>query len=150
MGFEPELIRDDEQIETPNGNGNGNGHLPYTDLVERVRSVVESLPPESTVAVASKGDEQLIALDGRTGWHFPQTDDGTYAGYHPPSSKVAIEQLEKLRSRGADFLLLPSTAYWWLDYYGGFREHLDERYRRVWFDDGCVIYGLAAKGEPAP
>jgi hypothetical protein len=146
MGYEPELVRDD----APSGSTNGSGRLHYGDLVQRVRSVVESLPVDATVAVVSKGDNELVSLDGRRGLHFPQTENGAYTGYHPPNSKIAIEHLEDLRTRGTDFLLLPSTAYWWLDYYGAFREHLDSRYRRVWFDDGCMIYELAANGEPAP
>jgi hypothetical protein len=143
MGYEPELVREGDQLETTNGDG----RLPYADLVQRVRSVIESLPADSTVAVVSQGDEDLVSLEERRGWHFPQTDDGAYAGYHPPSSTIAIDHLEHLRAKGADFLLLPSTSYWWLDYYGAFREHLDSRYRRVWFDDGCVIYELAAPQE---
>jgi hypothetical protein len=161
MGYESELVRTSEgdattveEMELSSENGNAAGpsanerHALYLELVRRIRSVVEnSVPGDGTVAVVSRGDEDLVALEGHQGWHFPQSEDGAYAGYYPPSSEIAIAHLEQLRQRGAQFFLLPSTAYWWLDYYGAFREHLDAFYRRLWFDDGCIIYELAPMGE---
>ena len=96
----------------------------------------------ATVLVVSKGDEELCKLDGRTAWHFPQTEHGAYAGYHPADSAAAIAQLEALREQGGEYLLFPSTAFWWLDYYRDFRMHLDNHYARVWCDQDCLIYRL--------
>ena len=50
--------------------------------------------------------------------------DGTYAGYHPGTSEEAIEHLEAVRERGAEYILFPQTAFWWLDFYPGLLEHL--------------------------
>jgi hypothetical protein len=153
MGYEPELVVDEGELELNGDGANGNGAAPdgaqprYNELVERVRRVIaETLPPSSTVAVVSKGDERLVDLHEMHGWHFPRLEDGTYAGYYPESSEIAIGHLEQLRAQGASFFVLPNTAYWWLDHYGGFREHLDRCYRRVSFDDGCVIYDLGGSG----
>lgn len=122
-------------------------HLGYRRLVARIREVVgTALPPEATVAVVSKGDEELLQLGGgRRAWHFPQDEEGIYAGYYPADSTGAVLHLEELRQRGAEFLLFPGTALWWLERYGEFREHLDGYYRRVWGDEVCVIYGLSEK-----
>lgn len=151
MGYEPELVRDADVGVEPgpddhaNGNGAGEVRPDYDQLVERIRTAVATmLPPASTVAVVSRGDQRLVELPGMNGWHFPRLEDGTYAGYYPQSSDVAIGHLEQLRENGVGFLVLPNTAYWWLDYYGGFREHLDRVYRRLSFDDGCLIYDLKA------
>ena len=38
------------------------------------------------MAVISKGDEALLNLDGRKAWHFPQDEQGSYLGYHPPDA----------------------------------------------------------------
>jgi hypothetical protein len=159
MGYEPELVRDGDGAaveEEPLSGTNGGGssaeerHAVYLELVRRVRSVVEgSIPADATVAVVSKGDDDLVGLEGRRGWHFPQSEDGSYAGYYPQSSEIAIAHLEQLRAKGARYFLLPSTAYWWLDHYGGFREHLDACYRRIWFDDGCLVYDLDREEVPA-
>src|SRR4051794_18854834 len=56
----------------------------YRRTVDRLRAVAGwVVPAGGTVVVASKGDDALVRLDGRRGWHFPRTPDGTYAGHHP-------------------------------------------------------------------
>jgi hypothetical protein len=81
--------------------------------------------------VVSRGDSELLRLTGRAGWHFPRAATGAYAGHHPADDADAIARLEAVRSDGAGYLVLPATAYWWLDHYTGFRRHLDARYRRI-------------------
>jgi GT2 family glycosyltransferase len=115
----------------------------YTALTRRVMDAVRRTVPEgSTVLVVSRGDDALIGLAGREAWHFPQLDDGMYAGHHPADDDEAIAELERLRGRGAEYLVLPATSLWWLDHYRGFRQHLDG-YRRVGEEpDTAVIYQL--------
>ena len=116
----------------------------YVGLVDRVRATVqETLPPDATVLVVSKGDDELIRLDGRRAHHFPQGRDGGYAGFHPADSGAAIAHLEELRSDGADYLLFPKPALWWLDHYEEFRRHLEEHCRPIPMgDDVCLAFGL--------
>jgi glycosyltransferase involved in cell wall biosynthesis len=118
----------------------------YADLARRLREAVQkAVPPGATVLVVSKGDEQLLRLEGRKGWHFPQDGTGTYAGYHPADSAAAISHLEALRRRGGQYLLLPGTALWWLEHYREFRQHLEQRYRIVFQEEGVgVLYALAS------
>jgi FkbM family methyltransferase len=126
-------------------NGSASDQAPgYRQLLERVREVVDrALPPQATVLVVSKGDDELLQLGGRKAWHFPQTKHGVYAGHHPADSDAAIKHLEELRQEGADFLLFPATTTWWLEHYTGFREYLEtcggEVARQ---DDACVIFAL--------
>jgi hypothetical protein len=104
----------------------------YLAVVDRVRQLVRDIvPPEATVAVLSKGDVQLLDLDGRPAWHFPQAADGSYAGFNPPDSEACIAHLEQLRVRGAEFLVIPEPARWWLDYYADFARDLDRRYHAI-------------------
>jgi hypothetical protein len=119
------------------------GYPDYPQLVRHIREVANAvLPPDTTVAVVSKGDEELLELgDGRRGWHFPQNEDGVYAGYYPADSAEAIIHLEELRTRGAGFLLFPETALWWLERYGDLKQHLEARYRLIW-SERCIIYQL--------
>jgi hypothetical protein len=118
-------------------------HLDYSLLVRHVQEVARAVLPEhSIVVVISKGDDELLKLGGeRTGWHFPRDESGVYAGYYPADGFAAISHLEDLRTRGADFLLLPATAFWWLERYEDFGRHLDDSYRRIW-EEGCIIYEL--------
>jgi hypothetical protein len=116
----------------------------YRELITRIRRVVrETLPSNATVLVVSRGDDALLALEGRAGWHFPQQEDGVYAGYYPAESDEAIAHLESLRAKGADYLLIPATSLWWLDYYKGLAHHLQSRYDViVRQDDICWIINL--------
>lgn len=125
-------------------------HSNYLQLVARVRQVVrQAVPPGATIAVVSKGDEQLLKLEGLQTWHFPRRDDGVYAGHHPADSAAAIAHLEKLRDKGADYFLLPQTAFWWLDHYREFGDHLGTRCRLVVRqEDACIIYALREAGAP--
>jgi hypothetical protein len=126
------------------------GHLQYQLLVRRIRDIADGcIPSSATVLVVSKGDPELLQLGSRPAWHFPQTDDGEYAGFHPATSQEAIDHLERLRGRGATFLLFPATSLWWLEHYAGFRDHLESRYRAVASVDGvCRIVDLQAAGNP--
>jgi hypothetical protein len=123
----------------------------YADLVIRIRALVRSVVPAgATVLVASKGDDELLLLEGRIGWHFPQVDGGVYSGHHPADSAEAIRKLEKLRRRGATFFVLPTSAFWWLDHYAEFAAHLTEKYRVALRNaDACLIFDLRSNGEEA-
>jgi GT2 family glycosyltransferase len=121
----------------------------YRDLVDQIRSVVDrEIPADATVLVVSHGDDELLELGAnRRGWHFPQMEDGTYAGHHPGDSAEAIAHLELLRSRGAEYILFPETALWWLDYYGELAELLRGCDRAPLESTGtCVAFGLSATG----
>lgn len=105
-------------------------HSPeYEQATHDVRALVEAmLPANATVAVVSKGDDALLDLAGRAGWHFPQDEAGVYSGWYPADSTAVVAHLEVLRDKGATFLVFPRSAFWWLDHYGGLREHLQRRY----------------------
>jgi hypothetical protein len=116
----------------------------YEHLIGTIRAIVDRvMPSNATVLVVSRGDERLLDLGPRRTLHFPQAEDGRYAGYHPADSDEAIALLENMRSRGAEFLLLPSVAFWWLDYYDAFRQYLDHRYPVVERGEHCLIVDLA-------
>jgi glycosyltransferase involved in cell wall biosynthesis len=118
----------------------------YADTVARIRDVVRSaVPRDATVLVVSKGDEELLQLDGRPAWHFPQTEDGEYAGHYPADSDAAIAHLESLVDAGGQFLLFPNTAFWWLEHYQELREYLDSAHDRAWGDERCIIYKLQSQ-----
>ena len=101
------------------------------------------MPPKAVVAVISKGDPVLLELNERRGWHSPQDEQGTHAGYYPSSSAEAIAMLERLRAKGADILVVPGPALWWLDHYGEFAEYLRARFPFVSLQPAtCAIVNL--------
>jgi hypothetical protein len=109
-----------------------------------VELVAEMTAPDATVAVISRGDDELLNLgEQRRAWHFPADADGHYSGEYPATDADAVAHLESLRKKGVEYLLLPSTSLWWLDHYAEFARHLDRIGRRV--IDGrstCVLYAL--------
>jgi hypothetical protein len=120
----------------------------YQETIHRIQKIVSvMLPEEASVIVVSKGDDDLLKLDARKAWHFPQREDGAYTGSHPADSAEAISHLELLRQKGGDYLLFPSTAFWWLDHYVEFKQHLESNYKEIVRREGaCLIFAL---GEPA-
>lgn len=122
----------------------GNGALSYEDLALRIAAVVEELTPVGAVVlVVSKGDEELLRFDGRSGWHFPRAATGQYAGHHPLDGRWAVEHLESLRASGGAYLVLPSTYYWWFEHYPELEQHLRGRYERLDApEEVCRIYRL--------
>jgi GT2 family glycosyltransferase len=106
-------------------------------------AVLATVPDGANVLVVSRGDDALLALDGRRARHFPQSADGGWAGHHPADSTEAIGHLERLRAGGARYLVVPPTYRWWLRHYEQFRTHLDDHYQPVHSDErGGDIYLL--------
>jgi hypothetical protein len=90
----------------------------YRDQVDRIRAQVRATVPKGArVLVITRGDEALLRLDGREGRHFPQTPTGLYAGHYPADGREAVAHLEQLREAGAEYLVIPAEARWWLEHY---------------------------------
>jgi GT2 family glycosyltransferase len=131
----------------PGGDGfAASEQLGYRKLVKRLRQAVgDELPEGVSVLVVSRGDDDLLSLGDRIASHFPQEPDGTYAGHYPADSEAAIAHLEQLRTGGAEYLLFPTTALWWLDHYPGLARHLKSRYAAVLSDPSlCLAYDLTS------
>lgn len=116
----------------------------YGELVKHVRAIVaDTVPAGANILVVSRGDGDLL-VPGYEAAHFPQGRDGAYAGFYPRDSDAAIAHLEHLSEAGAEFLVLPAPAHWWLDYYGELARHLLTTGRVTHHDDHCLIFHLGA------
>jgi GT2 family glycosyltransferase len=115
----------------------------YEALRRRVGATAQQLPAGANIVVINKGDEELLKFSGRSGWHFPQDADGLYANLYPADSAAAVAQLESLRRKGADFLVIPQPALWWLEHYSGFKSHLEKHFSLAVRDEAtCLIFDL--------
>jgi hypothetical protein len=122
----------------------------YENLIEQVRETADAaIPRNATVLVVSRGDEELLRIGPRRALHFPQDEFGGYAGYHPQDSAAVIDLLEGMRARGSQYMLLPRTDFWWLDFYSGLNDHLASNYPLVASNDECMVFELVA-GVQAP
>jgi len=61
---------------------------------------------------------------------------------YPANGGEAIEQLETLKAKGGEFLLIRRELVSWLEDYKGLKEHLDRQYRIIQDDEICRIYDL--------
>ena len=125
--------------------------LAYEALIARLRDRVPTLvPPDARILVVSRGDDALLQLGTANATHFPQADDGRYAGFYPIDSAAAVRHLETLQERGARFILFPQTALWWLDHYGDLRDHLRGHHRQLHRDADFALFELIdAQESPA-
>jgi GT2 family glycosyltransferase len=127
---------------TPGGDDfTASPSLGYRLMVEQLRdAVTEAVPAGAQVLIVSRGDRELVELDGLDCQHFPQDEAGRYAGFHPRDGAEAVAQLETLREDGAEYLVFPATAHWWLQHYGELAEHLDRLERTD--GDVCTVFRL--------
>jgi glycosyltransferase involved in cell wall biosynthesis len=120
----------------------------YEQLKMQLSGIVEALVPRSArLLVVSRGDDELLNLSGARAWHFPLQLDYVYSGYHPKHSEEAIEQLEFGRKQGGDYLVFPTTSFWWLDHYTGFRQYLSTHYKEIHRDESCVLFDLRSRAQ---
>jgi 4-amino-4-deoxy-L-arabinose transferase-like glycosyltransferase len=79
-------------------------------------------PPDALIVAADMGDPTIFYYGERKGWHFLETD-AIYNG-NPDDSEQAIENLERLRRRGATHFVFTKNTFWWLQSYPEFIDHL--------------------------
>ena len=110
-----------------------------------LRQLVEAVVPEgATVLVVSRGDETVLSFRRRTGLHFPQLEDGTWAGFYPDDGAAAVAHLSKLATAGASHVVFPKPALWWLDHYPELRERLEISGRLLaWNPELAAVWELA-------
>jgi hypothetical protein len=117
----------------------------YTQLIEGIAELVhENVPEDAILLVATGGDQQLLSFGERVTIDFPDGVEDRGVTY-PPPGLVAIAQLEVHRSRGAEYLLVPSPELWLLDEFPAFERHLRHRYDVLSGDeDIAVLFALRA------
>ncbi len=50
--------------------------------------------------------------------------------------------LETMRAAGSQYIVFPSTAFWWLDHYAGLRRHLQDNYHLIGSQRDSLIFAL--------
>ncbi len=115
----------------------------YLNLIRlqlATRDISELIPCGDTFILV---DQNQFGKEVAAGYHvIPFLErDGQYWGL-PPDNKTAIQELERLRESGAKFIVFAWPAFWWLDYYLGFNEHLRANYRCVLENDRLIVFDL--------
>jgi len=98
--------------------------------------------PKALIIVPGDGDPTTIYFSKRRGWHF--LGDGRIGSY-PANGKLAIEDVENLRRRGAEYFVLTKNTLWYLDWYKELERHLNTHYRRISDEHNYLIFDLGSK-----
>ncbi len=107
--------------------------------------LVACTSPGATSVLVDEAKLDLDGMPGLTLLPYPEKD-GRYAG-PPLGDDAAIRELERLRREGAEYIAFAWPAFWWLDHYGAFLQHLREAYACVFESDCLVVFDLR---EPPP
>ena len=75
-------------------------------------------PPDALIVSADMGDPTIFYYAERKGWHFLE-QNAIYNG-NPDDNEQAIENLERLRGRGATHFVFTRNTFWWLQSYPEF------------------------------
>ena len=89
--------------------------------------VSDAVPPGATVLVVSKGDDELLRSTAAAAG-ISRRPRAAYAGHYPADSDACIAELERLRQRGAEFLVIPETVAVVAAALRQFADHLDTHY----------------------
>jgi glycosyltransferase involved in cell wall biosynthesis len=113
---------------------------------ERLRLVAieieEHVPPACAIVVADDGQLPPLGAPRRV---IPFVErDGAYWGA-PEDAAAAVAELERQRAAGAQYFIIAWTAFWVLDHYRAFAEHLTARYALRVRNSRLVIYDLGAQ-----
>jgi hypothetical protein len=99
------------------------------DMQMALKELDEVIPSGAVFILVDEerwGGGQVLA--GRRTLPFLE-HEGRYWG-PPPDSKTAINELERLREAGAQYIVFMQPSFWWLDFYYGLSNHL-RQYRTV-------------------
>jgi hypothetical protein len=107
-----------------------------------LQDIDTSIPPGSTFILVDQ-EEWMCgeAVLGRRRIPFPERD-GVYFG-PPESDEMAICELQRLRGAGANYIVFGWPAFWWLEHYSGFNDHLRSHFRCVRNSNCVTIFELA-------
>lgn len=116
--------------------------VPWLYEMQVALKEVEGLvPPGATFILVDEerwGGGQALA--GRRTLPFLERD-GRYWGL-PADSSSAIAELERLRDKGAQFVVFMWPSFWWLDYYHEFHDYLRQNYRTLAQNERIMVFSL--------
>jgi 4-amino-4-deoxy-L-arabinose transferase-like glycosyltransferase len=96
--------------------------------------------PDALIVAADLGDPTIFYYGKRKGWHFLE-ENAIYNG-NPDDSEQAIENLDRLRHRGATHFVFTKNTFWWLQSYPKFVAHLTNNAKVIEATPEFRIYEL--------
>lgn len=126
----------------------------WAQLQERQAWPIRTRLAENEIAGVVSSDSSFVLVDDAQLAFGPALtrrpipfleQDGEYMG-SPPDDLTAIQELERLRRSGAEFLVIAWPAFWWLDYYWEFHRYLRTSFECVLENDRLTIFDMRGTG----
>jgi glycosyltransferase involved in cell wall biosynthesis len=124
--------------------------VPHLNLtwMERLRIAIREIealiPAEDTLILVDEDKWGTTMISGRPCIPFLE-QDGKYWG-PPRDDQTAIRELERLRRTGANYIVFGWPAFWWLDYFSQFHQHVRSQFRLVLKNSRLVVFDLRHEG----
>lgn len=106
------------------------------------------VPPGASVIMVDQGALGRLASAGYRVSPFPE-EDGRYAG-PPADDDSALREFERLRDRGAQFMIFAWPAFWWMDHYRGLARELRTAFPVVLENARAIVFDLRGYSRGAP
>jgi glycosyltransferase involved in cell wall biosynthesis len=120
--------------------------LAAVSLMGKEGAAITATPKPVSVGEVAGATTIAWETDGDLEAQVYVSESQVHPGYYPIDSREAVAHLEGLRAKGAQYLLFPRTAFWWLEHFPQFARHLERRYRvtvsREDTEDACIIFDL--------
>jgi glycosyltransferase involved in cell wall biosynthesis len=113
----------------------------FHQVDESIREIKELIPDHSNIILI---DEERWGVGSQLGniKISPLLEkNGEYDGV-PADTNEAIDGIQQLRSKGAEFLVLAWSSFWWLDYLENLAKYLYEHFTLVLKNDHILIFNL--------
>jgi glycosyltransferase involved in cell wall biosynthesis len=107
------------------------------------REIAAIVPPATRFILVDEDSWNMRDCAGRRPIPFPERD-GLYWG-RPADDAAAIRELERLRRAGARLLVVGWPAFWWLEYYAGFRAYLRSEFHPILDNDRLIAFDLGGR-----
>lgn len=113
----------------------------FHHLEKAINVIKEVIPVTQKFILADAGTWYAKEFIPEYQVHFFPEKDGTFNGL-PEDDDSAINELVRLQSGGAAYLVFTWTAYWWLDHFQMLNEYLETNFSLVKNNDAIKIYSL--------
>jgi hypothetical protein len=110
------------------------------EMKDAARDIEQHVPPGHKYILVDEAWLEATIPPERVAIPFLERD-GQYWGL-PADDWNAISECDRLRAAGATFMVFAEPAFWWLDHYAGFADHLRSSYPRILDNNVVVIFDM--------
>ena len=111
-----------------------------------LRHIQERTRPSGPILVMAPEGDRALDVPHREVWQFPAPRPAMEATQlSEPDTRSLITELDEFWAGGAEYLVVPSSAFAWLGGYPELRSYLDLRYTATVRDPrSCILYDLSS------